>query len=222
MLYLNSANSRFHGATGNTNYCGSNAIVVTCILVFDPLDLGFADYLENYGLDSTNIFVRIVMGAVPHFVLGTTRISKKANFHPEKGIPSLFNSKRTLSKISVFKGREAKLNYAIFRSLATEGPQTINDLHKKLSKQKNLEGTYYASLTKRMHCLEAAGYIKQAANTPIQTGFKVTHYELHAKAYLATFLNKTSPETVLDNIDEKNATIVLSDLISTVLANQKQ
>jgi hypothetical protein len=38
------------------------AIVVTCILVFDPLDLGFADYLDNYGLDSTNIFIRTALG----------------------------------------------------------------------------------------------------------------------------------------------------------------
>jgi hypothetical protein len=101
------------------------------------------------------------------------------------------------------------------------GSLTIGELQRHLNKQKNLEGTYYASLTKRMHCLEAAGYVKQASNTPIQTGFKVTHYELHAKAYLATFLNKTSPETVLDNITEKNAMIVLSDLINTVSAKQE-
>lgn len=208
---------------GTTIAIAIATLIVACVLVFDPLDLGVIDYLRNYGSDSTQIFENTLLISLPAFILRTSKTAKdkESNFHHTKGLYTLFNSKKKRAKISVFKGREAKLNYAIFKSLATNGPQTIIDLHKKLSKQKDLEGTYYASLTKRIRCLETAGYITQAPDKLISTGFKVTYYELHAKAYLATFLNITSPETVLNNITEENATIVLSDLINTVLANQK-
>jgi len=64
------------------------------------------------------------------------------------------------TRLKVFSGREARLNRAIFEILAKESPQPLKQLYKKINKQKGLEETYYASLTKRLHALQEAGYIK--------------------------------------------------------------
>ena len=119
-------------------------------------------------------------------------------------------------KLSVFKGREAKLNRAIFLTLATKGPLTISGLQKKLSKQKDLEGTYYASLTKRIRCLKKAGYIIQISAKPSQKGSRAIMYDICIKAHLATVLNKTSFEELLSKVNDKDATILLSDLIHAI------
>jgi len=44
--------------------------------------------------------------------------------------------KRKRGRISVFKGREAKLNFAIFHILALKDPQTIYDIHKEVKAKK--------------------------------------------------------------------------------------
>jgi DNA-binding Lrp family transcriptional regulator len=120
------------------------------------------------------------------------------------------------SRLSVFKGREANLNRAIFAILAKEGPKSIVELQRQLSKRKGLHGTYYASVSKRIRSLEEAGYIRPI----ICPGSKATLYKLHGKAYLATFLDKKSMEDLLRIITDRDALIVLSDLIYAFLANQ--
>ncbi len=115
------------------------------------------------------------------------------------------------TELAVFKGREAKLNRAIFEILA-ESLQTISNLQKQLSKQKGLSGVYYASLTKRIHVLKETGYIKEIK----PTGYKASAYALRVKAYLATFLNSNSMQDVLDVATDEKAAIILLALLNVV------
>lgn len=114
------------------------------------------------------------------------------------------------TELSVFSGREARLNRAIFEILAKESPQLLKQLYKKVSKQKGLEETYYASLTKRLRCLKEAGYIaenKQKQPSP-------TIYELRTKAYLAMFLEENSMQDILEQATDTQSALILLALLN--------
>jgi hypothetical protein len=101
--------------------------------------------------------------------------------------------------------------------MASEGSKTIVELQKKLSRQRGLAGTYYASVNKRVHCLEKAGYVTEKSTKTPQAGSKAKQYELCTKAYLAIFINKRGPEDILSQVSDKDATIILSDLVKAFL-----
>ena len=86
-------------------------------------------------------------------------------------------------KLQVFKGREAKLNKAIFHTLAQKSPQTIYDIHKDVKNQKGLRHTRYANVNKRVRALEDSGYIKKTGTKKTKAGFQASTYDLTAKAY---------------------------------------
>lgn len=116
-------------------------------------------------------------------------------------------------ELVVFKGREAKLNFAIFIALAVLGPLSINELHKQVSRQKGLSNLYYASLTKRLHCLTAEDYLKE--NKPKQ-GSKASIFTLTNKAHLAIFLHLNSMQDILDKSTEKKRALLLVALINAL------
>lgn len=123
------------------------------------------------------------------------------------------------TELKLFKGREAKLNHAIFETLAARGPQTKRNMQKEISKQKGLSGTYYASVSKRISALEESGYVRQVK--PTQEGSsKAAVYELRAKAYLATVLNSTSFEDLLSQISDARAISVLLVLLNAILTTE--
>ncbi|HLN89545.1 MAG TPA: hypothetical protein VK253_05720 [Candidatus Binatia bacterium] len=114
-------------------------------------------------------------------------------------------------ELSVFKGREARLNLAIFIALALLGPLTITGLQKQVSKQKGLEGTYYASLTKRLRCLDTDGYITGLHQ---KTRGKAVTYQIANKAYLAMFFYENSLQEILDQATENEAAFLLLSLLN--------
>ena len=87
-------------------------------------------------------------------------------------------------RISVFKGREAKLNRAIFHILALKGPLTIYDIYKKVKTLRDLKHTRYASVNKRVRSLEESGYIKKMGLKKTKAGFKASIYELTRQSLL--------------------------------------
>ena len=105
----------------------------------------------------------------------------------------------------MFKGREARLNRAIFQSLALKGPQTVYDLHKNLRVKKGLKLVHYGNVNKRVRALEELRYVKAACRQNTKAGFTSTIYELGSKAYLAMLLDSISPELLLNRVDEFSA-----------------
>jgi predicted transcriptional regulator len=130
-------------------------------------------------------------------------------------LKTLARKKGKGTELSVFKGREARLNRAIFETLASERPQNISSLQKRLNKQKGLGGTYYASLNKRIRSLENSGFVSQSPK-PEEGGSKAAIYELRPKAFLASFLDSISIEELLSNITDTNASILLLSLIRAI------
>jgi DNA-binding Lrp family transcriptional regulator len=118
--------------------------------------------------------------------------------------------KRNCGRISVFKGREARLNRAIFQALALKGPQTIYDIHKRLRTMRGLRCTHYGNVNKRVRALQQLGYVKEVNIKSTKAGFEATEYELTARAYLALMLASIKPEDLLNRIDEDAALEILA------------
>ena len=119
---------------------------------------------------------------------------------------------KSRGRLSVFKGREAKLNKVIFHILARKGPLTIYDIHKEVKTQKGLRQTRYASVNKRVKSLEESGY-KKIGVKKTKTGFEASMYELSLKAHLALVLNIINLEELLCHADEATASAILGDII---------
>jgi len=116
-------------------------------------------------------------------------------------------------RISVFKGREAKLNHAIFHILALKDPQTIYDIHKEAKTRRRLRHIRYASVNKRVRTLEKPGYIKKTGTKKTKAGFKASIYELTARAYLAILLDSINLDELVMRVDEATALAILGDIM---------
>ena len=118
-------------------------------------------------------------------------------------------------RISVFKGREAKLNRVIFHILALKGPLTIYDIHKEVKARRRLWRTRYASVNKRVRSLAEVGFLKKIGVKKTKAGFKASIYELTARAYLAIMLNSTNLDKLVMRVDEATALAILAAVIYT-------
>jgi predicted transcriptional regulator len=125
-------------------------------------------------------------------------------------------SKRNRGRISVFKGREAKLNYAVFQVLALKGPQTIYDIQKELKAQKALRYIHYATVNKRVRLLKESGYINKIGEKKTKAGFEASIYELTARAYLAILLNSINLDKLVTRVDEATASMILAAITYTI------
>ena len=119
------------------------------------------------------------------------------------------------TKLSVFKGREAKLNRAIFQSLALKGAQTIYDIHKHVKTFRGLKYTYYGNVNKRVRALQQLGYAKEVRVKSTKAGFEATEYELAAKAYLALLLDSINLDDLLNRMDEDIALEILAAITTS-------
>ncbi len=116
------------------------------------------------------------------------------------------------TELSVFRGREAKLNRVIFKALAAEEPQSTRALHKKIVCAKGMRGTSYSTVNKRVRSLEGSGYIKKA-EVKERPGGITNYYELTPRARLAAFLDSIAFDNLLSRISDGLATTLLEDLI---------
>jgi len=106
------------------------------------------------------------------------------------------------ARISVFKGREAKLNRAIFHILALKGPLTIYDIYKEVKTRMRPRRTRYASVNKRVRSLEESGYIKKIGAKKTKAGFEASIYELTSRAYLALLLNQINLDYFIEEAED--------------------
>jgi hypothetical protein len=120
------------------------------------------------------------------------------------------------TRLSVFKGREAKLNRAIFQSLALKGAQTIYDIHKHVRTFRGLKYTYYGNVNKRVRALQQQGYLKEVSIKSTKAGFEASVYELAARAYLAMMLNAITIEDLLSRLDDDVASEILAAIAGSM------
>ena len=117
------------------------------------------------------------------------------------------------AKLSVFKGREARLNRAIFQTLALKGPQTIYGIHKDVKKLRGFRYTRYPTVLKRVKALEESAYLKRTTPKKTTGGFEITVYELAARAYLSIILDSVGLEELIKKMSESTVLQVLQDIV---------
>jgi len=118
------------------------------------------------------------------------------------------------ARLSVFKGREARLNKAIFNILALKGPLITYDIHKEVKAQKGLKHTKSTNVLRRIRALEESGYLEKAGTRKTLPGSERTLYRLSSKTYLALLLNKLNMDSYIQKTSEESALTMLAALIS--------
>jgi len=122
--------------------------------------------------------------------------------------------KRKNERLQVFKGREAKLNHAIFQILALKGPLTIYDIHKTVKTHRRLRHVRYASVNKRVRSLKESGYTKKIGLKKTKAGFKASIYEITARAHLAILLSQINLDRFIEEAEDDAVLSLLAALSS--------
>ena len=128
-----------------------------------------------------------------------------------------------MARISIFTGREARLNKAIFWILAKQRPLTIYDIWQKLRNQRDFAYIPYNTVNRRVRALEEHGYVEKYGERKTNTGFTAKLYQLTIRAYLAILLDKIDVDNFIEKAPENSvlgaiATIIfdLNDLLKTI------
>ena len=123
-------------------------------------------------------------------------------------------SKRNCGRISVFKGREARLNFAVFHILALKGPLTIYETCKEVRTQKGLKQTKYTNVNRRIRALEESNYLEKVGTRKTQAGFQATLYQLTQRAYLVLLLDRIDLNNFIETANQETILATLAALVS--------
>ena len=116
-------------------------------------------------------------------------------------------------RLSIFRGKKAKRNLAIFTVLSETSPLAIWDIHRNVGKLRGFKGIKYAVINTRIKALEEKGYLNSVGNRDTKQGGKTTLYTLSAKMKLAIKLYSENIDDVFDGLTEESASAIF-DLIS--------
>lgn len=117
-----------------------------------------------------------------------------------------------MARIFIFKGREARLNKAIFRVLAKHEPLTIYDIWRKLRDQRDFAYIRYHIVNRRVRALEEQSYVEKIGERKTKTGFKAALYQLTVRAYLAILLDKINLDDFIEKAPEARIVSALGAL----------
>ena len=118
------------------------------------------------------------------------------------------------ARLSVFKGREARLNKAIFHILALKGPLITYDIAKQIRQQKFMRRKLPSVVNRRVRVLERLGYVKKAGTKKTLPGSIGILYQISSKAYLALMLDQVSLNDIIEKTDETAALELLARIVS--------
>ncbi len=129
--------------------------------------------------------------------------------------------KQAATRLSVFKGREAKFNRAIFQTLALKGPLTSYDIHRNSRVFKGLRNIHYGNVNRRVRALLDLGYVKESRLKGTKAGFTPVEYDLAAKGYLALAFDSVDLEVILDRFDEKSTYEMIAVIFAALMGKER-
>lgn len=97
------------------------------------------------------------------------------------------------TELSVFKGREARLNRAVFQILALKSSLTIYDIWKEVRKLRSLKQTKYSTVNRRARTLEEQGYLIKAGFRGTKSGGQAVLYQINIRVNVALCLHPNKP-----------------------------
>lgn len=121
-----------------------------------------------------------------------------------------------MARITVFKGRDARLNKAILWTLAQQSPPTIYDIWRKLRTQRDFAYIPYNTANRRVRALEEHGFVEKIGQRRTKTGFVAVLYQLTARAYLAIVLDKINMDDFIEKAPEVTVLTTLGAFYSNI------
>ena len=109
--------------------------------------------------------------------------------------------KRKSGRLQIFKGRKAKLNYAIFHILALKNPQATWDIFKQFKKQKDMAHLKYSVLIRRVKALQESDYLMEVGERKTRPGSETALYQLTPRAELAVALDQINLDKFITEAD---------------------
>ena len=119
-------------------------------------------------------------------------------------------------KLSVFKGREAKLNKAILFVLTNESPLSIRQVCKRVRSLRDLRYTKYRVVNRRMKALQREGYLELVEVKRTRQGFQSKHYEPTIRSYIALTMKIVNLNTFIQSAEETEMTTRLAALMNFI------
>jgi DNA-binding PadR family transcriptional regulator len=118
-----------------------------------------------------------------------------------------------MAGVSVFKGRDARLNKAIFWILALQSPLTIYDMWRKLRTQRDFAYIPYNTVNRRVRALEEQDYIEKTGERKTKTGFAAKLYQLTDRAHLALLLHRIDLDEFIEKAPYDSIVTAISAII---------
>lgn len=116
------------------------------------------------------------------------------------------------SDLSLFKGREAKLNRAILLALFQCGPLVIYDIAKEIKKRRGFKFTKYSNVNRRVRALLRQGYLETIGSRQTQSGSQGTLYQATIRAKAAFYLNAIHPDQFIREANDEALTTEIAAL----------
>jgi hypothetical protein len=120
-----------------------------------------------------------------------------------------------MARISIFTGREARLNKAVFWILAIHGPLTIYDIWQKLRDQRDFAYIRYHIVNRRVRGLEKQGYTEKGGERRTKIGFVAALYQLTFRAHLAILLDQIDLDNFIEKAPEASILSVVGAMMSS-------
>jgi hypothetical protein len=105
--------------------------------------------------------------------------------------------------LSVFKGREARLNRVIFTILDAKKLLTSYDMYLEIRRNKGFRHTKYPSVDRRMKALQQQHWISRKGTRRTKPGFNSPFYELSSRGQTATEIDRVNMNDFLKNAEEE-------------------
>jgi hypothetical protein len=121
------------------------------------------------------------------------------------------------TRLSVFKGREARLNRVIFMILDAKKLVTSYDMFLKIRRIKGFRHTKYSSVDRRMKALQQQHWITRKGTRRTKPGSDSPFYELSSQGQTAIEIDKVNMNDFLKNAKEE-----LLLLMRTVLSSFRE
>jgi DNA-binding PadR family transcriptional regulator len=114
--------------------------------------------------------------------------------------------------LSIFKGREARLNRMILLFLCRECCLNIWQVYKRVRETRGFRHLRYHVINRRIRDLEQEGFIEVTAVREMPQGQKVKYYQPTAKTYLAFLLNSVNLDQLIQSVDNTDIITLLATL----------
>ena len=121
-------------------------------------------------------------------------------------------------RLSVFKGREARLNRMILLFLCRECCLNIWQVYKSVRETRGFRHLRYHVINRRIRDLEQEGFIEVTTIKETPQGQKVKYYQSTTKTYLAFLLDAINLDLLIQSANNTDIIILLAALSGTAMS----